>query len=62
MATNAWALAPELVCGEREAILQDRGAEVRIFTNGSFRATMASEADAREWCKQRRIEVLRVER
>lgn len=62
MGTSAWALAPELVSGEREAVLQDRGGEVRVFVDSSFRIVMQSEAEARDWCKRHGIEVLRVER
>lgn len=55
-------LARHLVCGDREAILQDRGAEVRVFTGGGYRTTQMSEADARAWCSRRGLNVLRVER
>jgi hypothetical protein len=45
-----------------EIRIVDSGSEVRVFVAGSYRTTVWSEHDAREWCRARGLTVESVKR
>lgn len=40
----------------------ESGNEVRVFVGGSYRTTVWSEYEAREWCRKQGLQVERVTR